>query len=551
MLATPLLAALTLSLTAAPNVTSPEESPPNVLIVLVDDWGIDLLEAYGTGDQSFFCIDRPPTPNIDSLVSTGVTFRNAWAMPVCSPTRASLLTGRFPYLTGMGDIVRGDAETVNNPVPPDTGLPSTEFTLPEMLDQAFADGLIPDYQTGVVGKWHLGPELNSPSIAGFDEYYISYANLTGNESYCRWFRNANGTRRPTLDYATTASADDSIQFINSSEAAEKPWLLYLAFHSGHSPFHMPPANLAPDYFVRTDTDMDGITDACVHNGRVDCDTLPVTADSNGNELELCPGVSCPPSPCDVACELLDFDAPVESVRGRRPYYEAMIQAMDTELGRVLANVDLEETLVILLGDNGTPGKVTWVPFLGNRLHGIPGRAKATVYEGGVRVPFIVAGKGVNGLPRMVDDLVSVVDIFDTVMDVLCIDETQFTIPPTPTRNSISFDHVLKDVAGTGRDILFSEFFAPNLLGQTVAMVCPTSTNIEQINFRRAARDARYKLMVTGPTPGGTCMDEEELFFDLDADPFEEACPLDLQNLNAQEAAAYMNLRAEIDSRPLP
>ncbi|MHC5212536.1 MAG: sulfatase-like hydrolase/transferase, partial [Planctomycetota bacterium] len=138
------------------SITSQGVSRGNVLIVVADDLGVDMVGAYGEGS------DPPPTPVIDSLASQGVLFRNAWSNPVCSPTRAALLTGRPAFRNGIGYIV--DAS------PNNLALPYAEVTLPEML----ALGTGGNYRSGAFGKWHLGNDsvggALAPNLAGFDHF---------------------------------------------------------------------------------------------------------------------------------------------------------------------------------------------------------------------------------------------------------------------------------------------------------------------------------------------------------------------------------------------
>ncbi len=544
-------------------VTAGPPANPNVLVVLVDDWGIDMLEAYGTGDFSADCISRPPTPNIDALMASGVRFQNAYAYPVCSPTRASLLTGRHPHRTGIGNIVADKPAQQSCPDPPEVSLAPGEFTIPEMMTEAWAAGLIPRYGSAAIGKWHLGPDLDGPAVAGFDSYRISQRNLRGplipDETYCRWIKNTDGTTGISHVYATTENVDDAVEFVANQDNSDTPWFLYLAFNAGHSPFHMPPALLAQDYFVPFDSDGDMIDDSCEHSQLPGCDVLPLRNDGT----PFCLGFECPPEPCEVACKIDQFMNPIKANRARRPFYEAMIQAMDTELGRLLDEVDLDETLVILLGDNGTPGPVTWRPFIGRRfldpsIPAIPGKAKGTTFEGGVRVPFIVAGAGVNDPGRTSDRLVCVVDIFATIAEALGINQSQLAqLPGANGTDSISFHHVLRNQGGPPRRVAFTEVFSPNF-------PVPTASNCvacqQEFQLRRALRDDRFKLAlkweeVDDPdcVPGvREIVIVDEQFFDLSVDPW-EADPIDIASLDPMSLAGmrYTLLRDQLLSRPLP
>jgi arylsulfatase A-like enzyme len=191
------------------------DRPPNVLVVLLDDVGTDKVSAYGEHP-------RPAsTPTLDGLAADGVLFRNAWAMPSCSPTRAALLTGRYPRRTGVGRTVQsrmGDFE-----------LHLHEVTLPELLRGA------PDaWATSEVGKWHLATyaspdNVTAPAAQGFDWYRSTVSNLVESsepgvvDTYYDWEKVDNGELVRMSDYVTTDQVDDAIARVR---AMPEPWLLY-------------------------------------------------------------------------------------------------------------------------------------------------------------------------------------------------------------------------------------------------------------------------------------------------------------------------------------
>lgn len=202
----------------------------NFLILVADDVGIDQLASYGLGS------DLPLTPTLDELAANGVLFRNAYSSPVCSPSRAQLLTGRHPFRTGIGHIVGPGMVS-----PELFQLPVDELTLPEMLDLG-TGGL---YSNAAIGKWHLyfGPDFASaPNVAGFDHFAGTPANLGFDPSgYYDWVKVVDGTFFVVLDtYATTDQVDEALAFLQS---APEPWLCYVAFSAAHVPFHTPPPDL--------------------------------------------------------------------------------------------------------------------------------------------------------------------------------------------------------------------------------------------------------------------------------------------------------------------
>ena len=199
---------------------------PNVLIVLADDLGVDQLACYGEGAKF------PATPHLDQLADEGVLFRNAWATPWCSPTRATLMTGRYGFRTGMGIYMQqGD----------DTGhaLPLSEITLPEMLD-AGGSG----YAHAAFGKWHLGNATvggyGAPNAAGWSHYSGGLNNFKGPYDYEHWPKTIDGHTFLETTYATTDTVDS---FLAWAAETPEPWCAYVAFHAIHTPLHAPPAEL--------------------------------------------------------------------------------------------------------------------------------------------------------------------------------------------------------------------------------------------------------------------------------------------------------------------
>ena len=162
----------------------------NVLIVIADDLGVDQLRVYDAGD------DAPSTPTINALASQGVVFRNAWANPICSPSRAALQTGRHGFRTGVGWLIDSDLPA----------LPLAEITLPELLDRGTDSG----WEHALIGKWHLGNgnvggNLN-PNLQGYDHFSGTLGNFTSNGqnwSYTNWLKVVDGAESISNVYATT------------------------------------------------------------------------------------------------------------------------------------------------------------------------------------------------------------------------------------------------------------------------------------------------------------------------------------------------------------
>ena len=211
-------------------VATPEVTGTNVLILLADDLGNDKVGAYAEHPSP------PPTPNIDALASEGVLFRNFYATHGCSPTRASMITGRHTKRYGIGGIIDPEIDIY--------ALPEAELSLPEMLDHA---PVFP-YETSLVGKWHLasyvsGAGSSHPAVEGFDWHAGSMENLGQARllyaplDYFRWEKNTNGILSESLTYATVDTLRDALDRV---EAMAEPWLLWVAFNAPHVPLHAPP-----------------------------------------------------------------------------------------------------------------------------------------------------------------------------------------------------------------------------------------------------------------------------------------------------------------------
>lgn len=220
-----------LALVATISMVTPSVAQDNILMIIADDIGVDRVGVY----------DAHPspgrTPNIDLLAAQGVLFRNAWSNPTCSPSRALLLTGRYGFRTGIGEIIRENSTD-------DPGLSLAELSLPDLL--------APTYTTAALGKWHLGNSYSQgpshPLDSGFDYHAGSIHNLRNSQPggpgpggvYFDFDKGVNGTIRRSTTYATTDTVDDAVRAMQS---LPEPWFIWLAFNAPHPPFHKPPAHL--------------------------------------------------------------------------------------------------------------------------------------------------------------------------------------------------------------------------------------------------------------------------------------------------------------------
>jgi arylsulfatase A-like enzyme len=345
--------------------------PPNVILILVDDLGWRDLGSYGS---TFY-----DTPNLDRLVARGMRFTNAHtASPLCSPTRASILTGIHPARIGMTAprahhravvleqiLLPGRAELPWLEAGSVTRLDPAYYTMAELFQEA-------GFATGHFGKWHLGREPFSPLAHGFD------VDVPG------WF----GPGRPGSHIAP------------------------FTHHDAHS-FGNAPAGTHVEELT-ADAVIDFIADSGDAPFFITYWTFGVHGPWNRNR-DVHP---------EVLAKYIDRIDPADAQR--QPVMGAMIEAVDAQIGRVLDHLDAtgetENTLIVFTSDNGgvhwrAPATQGWAdrPITSNApLRG----GKATIYEGGTRVPLALVWPG-NIKPGTTSDaLVSSVDMLPTVADLL-------------------------------------------------------------------------------------------------------------------------------------
>jgi len=199
---------------------------PNILLILVDDLGSGDLSSYGAKDMK--------TPNTDKLIASGMRFNNFYAnCPVCSPTRASLLSGRYPDLVGVPGVIRTHLTNNWGYLAPQTVL------LPKLLSRA-------GYHTAIVGKWHLGLESpNTPNERGFDHFHGFLGDMM--DDYHNHRRHGNNYMRPNnkeIDpkgHATDLFTQWAIDYTRQHSGSGQPFFLYLAYNAPHTPIQ-PPAD---------------------------------------------------------------------------------------------------------------------------------------------------------------------------------------------------------------------------------------------------------------------------------------------------------------------
>jgi len=362
-------------------------SGPNIVLILVDDMGWS--DVVCNFDNRYF-----ETPNIDRLASEGMRFTNAYAAcAVCSPTRASVMTGRYPARIGITDWIRPTEATVN----PEgyEGGTSKEVLCPKnyvFLDPSevtIAEVLKPrGYLSCHVGKWHLGGSSFYPPVQGFD-YNIGGTSAGQPPTYFDPYRIATLPDRQAGEYLTDREADEATGFIANAANAGKPFFLYMAHYAVHSPIQAK-SNVIDKY-----------------NGKSKPAGLSASAK-----------------------------------------YAAMVESVDDAVGTIMGKLDelgiRDETVVIFTSDNGGESSFT---------DNAPLRAgKGYPYEGGIREPWIVRWPGVVEAGSTCDEPVITVDILPTICEVLGL-----RLPSGPVIDGRSIVPLLKQTGSLGRDELFWHF----------------------------------------------------------------------------------------------
>jgi arylsulfatase A len=329
---------------------------PNVILILADDFGWTDLASYGS--------DLHETPAIDQLARDGMKFtQNYSACTVCSPTRAALMTGKYPARLHVTDWIPGAMPDNPKLIVPDWTkyLPTAETTLAEIFKAA-------GYATASIGKWHLakvGTNESYPEAHGFDLNIAGTDKPQPSTYTAPW-------RIPTLtpegkdgEHLTDRLADETVKWIEKMK--DKPFFLYLPHFAVHTPIQGRP-DLVEKYRKKI-------------------------ASKGG----------------------------ADRLNHKNPGYAALTESMDSAVGRVRAKLDelklTERTIVVFTSDNGgrvTMDNINHVPTTSN----VPLRfGKASAYEGGVRVPLIVYWPGVTKSGGVSDAPVITMDLFPTIVEM--------------------------------------------------------------------------------------------------------------------------------------
>lgn len=283
--------------------------------------GNDAIEDFGVDAGNV-----PTTPHLDQLREEGISYMNTWANPLCTPTRASIMSGKYGINTGVMEL--------------QVNLDLEHESIFSYLDRTTNDA----YSSAVIGKWHISSpvDVQHPSQHGVDHFEGVMGGAIGD--YYEWEKTKDGQREQVNEYVTTHLTNAAIDWVSDQS---EPWFLWLSHIAPHSPFQLPPDDL---YTINNPTN-------------------------------------------------------------NRQIYSASIEALDHEIGRLLESLDAatrENTLVVFIGDNGTPGSV---------VRGYPnGHGKGSLYEGGVRVPMIISGQGVTRKGERETGLAQVNDLYATIIE---------------------------------------------------------------------------------------------------------------------------------------
>jgi len=380
---------------------------PNIIFILADDVGWGEVSCYGA--------DRFQTPQVDALAKAGMRFETCYSMPMCGPSRATLLTGRYPFRTGL---ISNHSENAMQP--------DKEVMLSTLLKSA-------GYVTASAGKW--GQMSHGPAEWGFDESLAA-----SNGQYWKGKYTVNGKSQNLAEgkYLPDLTHEFVVDFIHRHR--EQPFFLYYPLLHIHIPIQRTP------------------------------DSQP---DATNDQL-----------------------------------YKDNVAYMDKLVGQLVAELDRlqlrEKTLLLFAGDNGSIRPVSYTPVNGKLLSG----HKASMQEGGSRVPLIVNWQGTTPAGTVNRDLVDFTDFFTTFAEL-----SGARLPQGVTLDGQSIAPQLKGEKGRPREWVYVE-----LMGQSYV------------------RDARWKLANDGA------------MFDLQEAPFKE---IPVPSDTAETAAARQRLQKILDKHPAP
>lgn len=388
MLAVVLLSCLASQVSHAAQPASAGKTQPNVLLIMVDDLGARDLAV--TGSRYY------ETPSLDRFAAGAVRFSHAYSSaPVCSPTRAALLTGKHPARLGITHWIPGDFpedRPLRTPAIPEA-LPLSEVTIAERLRSA-------GYATFFAGKWHLGGPGHLPQDQGFE------VNVGGNHSgqprsYYSPYSNPQLPDGPPGEYLEDRLTDETLRFIESARG--RPFFAMLSFYAVHTPIHAAPRHV--EHFRSK---------------------AAARRPAGGLGFEKEGG---------AYTKLIQDNA----------QYASMVRAVDDDVGRLMRALDrlglADDTIVIVTSDNGGLATIepdpAGNPRPGTPTANVPLRAgKGWLYEGGLRIPLMIRAPGARrGIVSSVP--VDTLDIVPTLLEA-----ARIVPPPADVLDGVSLQPLL-------------------------------------------------------------------------------------------------------------
>lgn len=336
-------------------------------------------------------------------------------------------------------------------------LNTTELTIPRLLNTFRPNGIA----KANIGKWHLHQptpmsNLNNPTLMGYDYFAGNFIGQL--TSFYNWTKVTNGVSATVTNYATTETANDAIAWVKAQ--GDKPFFLWLAFNAPHAPYHLPPAGL------HSYTNLSGTQ----------------------QNINMNP----------------------------KSYFKASLEALDHEIGRLFDSLQVhnqfDNTDILFIGDNGNTIQTAQIANTS--------RAKGTIYQYGVHVPFIVSGPSVANPGRVSPALVNTVDLFATILELFGYADWPSQIPANKPVDSKSLVPILKDQSNETRPWAFTEIFKTT----------PDASD------GKTMRNQDFKLLRFD--------DGHQEFYHLTVDPGETTNLL-LRHLTATEQANYVYLCGEM------